>query len=117
MKKETIYIFKIQDKEVERVNWDIATNDIEIIKSCLAASQGVNFDDIDMEMIDVYTPELSLEAWVNQSGLVFRPNRAYAMPRIVYGLGSIQRLDTEEGFETFLGFISRKDIDNAITFY
>ena len=115
MKKDTIYIFKIQDKEVERVDWDINADDVDLIKGCLAYTQGV--DDIEFEKIDIYEPELSsLFVRGSDGSLMKTQSLPYSNPRYISGVQPALDINHEELFYEFLDLISKKDIDNALIF-
>jgi len=115
MKKETFYIFKINDKEVERVDWDINTDDVDLIKGCLAYTKGVNVDDIDMEKVVVYEPEIG-DSFVRHDGSLMYKRSYSASPIYVRGVQPALDINHEELFDEFLGLIHKKDIDNAIIF-
>ena len=112
--KERIFIFKHKDQELERVDWDIQISDIEIIKSCLAFTKNINYDDIEMDTIEVYKPELSNLFVRADKALMYR-NRADSSIYIT-GLQPAMDISHEELFYEFLDLITKKDIDNAITF-
>jgi len=116
MKKETFYIFKIKDIEVERVDWDIDVNDVDIIKGCIAFIKGTDVDDIDMEKVEVFEPELS-DLFVREDGSLMKFQKfPYSNPRYIKGVSPALDINHEELFYEFLDLISKKDIDNAIIF-
>ncbi len=117
MRTEIIYIFKHNDIELERAVWDLETCDIEIIKGCLATSRGIKFDDIDIEMLEVYKPDLSDRLFVRGcDGSLMQNHLLGGNPNVVTGLMPSMDISHEEFFYEFLDLISKKDIDNAINF-
>jgi len=116
MKKEIIYVFKINNTEVERVTWDINTDDVDMIKGCLAYTKGVDVDDIDFEKIEIHNPELG-DTFVRADGSLMYKRTYSASPIYVRGIQPALDINHEELFYQFLDLIHKKDIDNAITFY
>ena len=115
MKKETFYIFKINNKEVERVDWDINTDDVEFIKGCLTNTHGVNFDEIDFEKVEIYNPELG-DCFVRSDGSLMYKRTVNSSPIYVRGVQPALDINHEELFYQFLDLITKKDIDNALIF-
>lgn len=113
--KERNFIFKIQNKEIERVTWDIAIDDIDIIKGCLALTHGINVEDIEMETIEIYKPELSEKLFIRPDGSLMCTLHANHL-FYVNGLQPSVDINHEELFYEFLDLITKKEFDKAITF-
>ena len=110
-------IFKVRGEEVEQIEGDqIDIQGIEGIKACLAIKHHVPYNDIEVDIKDVYEPELSTSAVVNEIGLYFRANRPCAIFVKANGIGAIPDINTEVGFEMFLDAISKRQYDKVITF-
>lgn len=115
MKK--IATFKVRGEALEQIDGDqIDLNGIESIKACLAIKHCVHYNDIEVDIEDLYEPELSKNTFVNELGLYFRADRACAVFVKVQGLGAIPDIKTETGFDMFLDLISKRQYNNAITF-
>jgi len=116
MKTERIFIFSYKNQELERVDWDIEQSDIEIIKSCLAYTKGINFEDIDMEEVKEFKPELTEKMFVRYDGSLMFLRTPNSNPIVVKNPTASVDINHEELLEEFLGMIAKKDFDNAITF-
>lgn len=112
---ERIFIFKHKDQELERVDWDIAICDIEVIKSCLAYTKGINYEDIDMETIEVYKPELTDRMFIRYDGSLMFLHTPTSNPIYVNRPTASVDIYHEEMIDEFLDLIS-EDFDNAIIF-
>lgn len=115
MKKEIVYIFKINNKEIERVDWDMSTDEVDLIKGCLAITQGADIEDIDLEKLEVYKPEFG-DSFVRNDGSLMYKRSYSASPIYVRGVQPALDINHEELFDEFLDLIHKKDIDNAIIF-
>ncbi|HEY5392461.1 MAG TPA: hypothetical protein VIJ57_10125 [Hanamia sp.] len=113
---ERIFIFKHKDQELERVDWDIQMSDIDLIKSCLSFTRQINYDDIEMETIEIYSPVISEQMFVRSDGALMYRNNSQCSNHVI-GFQPALDISHEELFHEFLDLIAKKDIDNAITFY
>lgn len=88
-------IFKVNGQAVEQIEGDnVNLDEIETIKTCLSVKHGVSYNDIEVDVKDVFEPELSQNCIVTDVGLMYRVDRPYAMFVKVEGLKrSIKKTD------------------------
>lgn len=116
--KSKLVIFLVNGVAVEQIEGsDIDICGVESVKSAIAASRGINYDDIDIETKDIEVPEITGNWIVRGDGLFMAkaPNQ-YASFIPVEGLRPAMDISKEELEEEFLELISKKDFVNAITF-
>lgn len=119
--KSKLVIFLVNGIAVEQIEGsDIDICGVESVKSAIAASKGINYDDIEIETKDIEVPEIPeiTGNWiVRGDGLLMAkaPNQ-YASFIPANGLRPAMDINKEELEEEFLELISKKDFVNAITF-
>lgn len=114
---ERTYIFKFQDREIERVEWDIEQGELEKIKGCLAFSWSCNCNDIEMEIKETYIhADLSETAFINSDGQFMHKSNEYACFAVMNGVRPAFDIEHEVLFYEFLDLITQKEFDKALIF-
>lgn len=119
MKTSKLVIFLVNGEAVEQIEGnDIDICGVESVKSAIAASKGIKYDDIEILIKDIEVHEITGNWIVRNDGLLMAkaPNQ-YASFVPVNGLRPAMDINKEEMEDEYLELISKKDFVNAITFY
>lgn len=116
MKKTKIVKFIINGNEVETIDGDEVTIDeVEKLKSALAAKHGIDYSTIEVNVEDGEVPELSDMFVRYDNSLMWQPkHRTY--PVFVTGVRPAMDIHHEELFLEFLDLIAKKEFDKALIF-
>lgn len=105
--------FKVHGQVKEVVDWEISLDEIDLIKGILATSNAIKAEDIEVEIIESYHPEVSETTFITEEGLQYKAPNPFSMLHKINGLkvsGNIDSLDM------FLDKIFSGNIDESISF-
>ena len=117
MKTKKIVWFIVQGIPVEQLEaTETNINDVEFLKTQLAAVHGVAYEDVEAITKDVVENELSETLIINPDGVLMKKGRANSFFVPVNSVRPAMDTTKEELFMEFLDLIFNNNIDNAIIF-
>lgn len=116
MKSTKLVKFIINGNEVETIDGsDITIDEVENLKSALAAKHGIDYNTIEVNFEDTEVQDLSDMFVRYDNALMWKPkHRTY--PIFISGVRPAFDINHEELFIEFLDLIAKKEFDKAITF-